>query len=305
MPRAMLLLLLLVSSTFVQAATAPPNVVASIRPLHGIAAALMEGVGEPRLLLDGAASPHGHALRPSEARALQDADLVLLVGAGLDRFVERHLAASDAPMAVAMSDVPGVRTLPLRMPGMIGHGDDGHRHGGSVIDPHLWLDPENAAAMADAVAEALIDIDPARAEVYSANRVRYLRELKEIDARAGSRLADRRDGTLISFHDGLQYFTARYGIDDAGSIAGDAERAPGARTVRSLRDRLAGGGPLCIAIEPGPEPPVLGTVLEGLPASVHRFDPLGRDLPAGAGHYGRLIVALAESTLACLEAADD
>lgn len=301
------LVLLLVLVTGIRAAAAdPPSVVASIRPLHGLAAALMRGIGEPRLLLGGTSSPHGYTMRPSQARDLQEADLILLAGAGIDRFVERHLQADGGQTVIRMSEVDGVHTLPIRAPGFAAADEHDHDHadgGSEAVDPHLWLDPRNALAMLDATALRLADLDPPNARTYERNRAEMHRRIEALDQTTADSLGPAAGRPLITFHDGLQYFTARYRLVDAGSIASDPERAPGARTILLLRERLADLGPVCLALEPGPEPPLLEPLSEGLPVVVARVDPLGRSIPAGKDHYERLIGSLAAEVLRCLTAA--
>src|SRR5690625_5946255 len=73
------------------AAAQAPRVVASILPLHSLTAAVMEGVGEPELLVPGAASPHSFSLRPSDARSLEEAALVIWIGEELELFLEQPL----------------------------------------------------------------------------------------------------------------------------------------------------------------------------------------------------------------------
>ena len=74
-------------------AMAAAKVVASIKPLHSLVAAVMEGAGEPALLVRGGSSPHNYNLRPSEARSLGEADLVFWVGEGLEGFLAKPLEA--------------------------------------------------------------------------------------------------------------------------------------------------------------------------------------------------------------------
>src|SRR4051794_27721066 len=71
-----------------QAAEAPV-VVTSIKPIHSLVASIMQGVGEPELIVDGAASPHTYSLKPSNARALQSAKVIFWVGSGLEAFLEK------------------------------------------------------------------------------------------------------------------------------------------------------------------------------------------------------------------------
>ena len=110
------------------AAAAAPNVVASVRPLHGLVAAVMDGVGTPTLLLDGAESPHSYALTPSDANALAEADVVVWVGEPLETFLERPLAAlSSSATVLTLAEHPAIMThasVPLEVRQELGI-DDG------------------------------------------------------------------------------------------------------------------------------------------------------------------------------------
>ncbi len=92
-----------------------PRVVVTIKPIHSLAAAILEGVAEPKLLLDGAASPHSYALKPSDAQALSEADAVVFVSKNLEVFLERAVAALPArARIVELEQTPGLRLLPVR-----------------------------------------------------------------------------------------------------------------------------------------------------------------------------------------------
>ena len=94
------------------AAAEPPRVVATIPPIHSLAAAVMAGAGEPTLLVRGNASPHGYQLRPSEAAAIQDADVVVWVGPDLETFMERPLGnLGTGTRVVTLLEAPGVERL--------------------------------------------------------------------------------------------------------------------------------------------------------------------------------------------------
>ena len=77
--------------TFITSVNADVKVVASINPLHSLASYLMDGVGKPDLIVDGYASPHGFAMKPSHAKMLQEADLIFWVGEDLEAFLEKPL----------------------------------------------------------------------------------------------------------------------------------------------------------------------------------------------------------------------
>ncbi len=103
-----------------------PNVVTTIKPIHSIAAAVMEGVGTPHILIDGAASPHGFALKPSQAFLLQGADAVFWVGPELTPSLEKPISSMAAKAArVEMMDADGIEHLGLRDNDQF----DSHDHG--------------------------------------------------------------------------------------------------------------------------------------------------------------------------------
>ena len=77
--------------TLFTSAKADIKVVASIKPIHSLASYLMDGVAKPDLIVDGYASPHGFAMKPSHAKMLQNADIVFWVGEDLENFLEKPL----------------------------------------------------------------------------------------------------------------------------------------------------------------------------------------------------------------------
>jgi zinc transport system substrate-binding protein len=172
---------LLLAAVAVPARAEVPRVVVSIKPVHSLVAAVMAGVGEPALLVDGAQSPHTYSLRPSDARGLAEADVVFWIGPPLETFLERPLSTlAEAARVVALVGTPG---LTLHGSGDRGHPDHGHPgdhdhpdpghedpghedpgHGGHAgMDAHVWLDVANARAMVGAIADALAATDPGNA----------------------------------------------------------------------------------------------------------------------------------------------
>ena len=124
-PFAMLTTALLTTS-----AMAAPNVVASIKPVHSLVASVMAGLGEPTLIVKGSASPHTYALKPSDAGALESADIVFWTGHGMELFLGDALdtLATNATV-VELADSPGITLLPVREGGAFeahSHEGDGH-----------------------------------------------------------------------------------------------------------------------------------------------------------------------------------
>jgi zinc transport system substrate-binding protein len=133
-----MLLALAASLTMSTAAFAEvPSVVASVKPLHSLVAAVMGDLGTPSLIVDGSASPHTYSLKPSDARALQQADIVFWTGHGLELFLEDAIGTL-APNAtvVELAETPGIELLPPREGGAF----EAHAHDDEVQDDHAHED---------------------------------------------------------------------------------------------------------------------------------------------------------------------
>jgi zinc transport system substrate-binding protein len=288
------------------AAAAAPVVATDIAPVNSIVARVMEGVGTPGLVVPAGGSPHAYALRPSEARLLADAELVVWVGPALTPWLAGPLAAlaPDASL-VTLQDAPGVVTLPVRDGGGVeahGHaaGDD-HGHGDAGgIDGHLWLDPENAVAAAEAVAAALAAVDPEHSTAYLANAGAFASEVREQERRIDARLAPLRDRPFLVFHDAYQYFERRFGLTAAASVVLQDGVEPGVARVARIREQAQEDGIVCAFSEPAFEPKLLATVIEGSGVRTGVLDGLGASLPPGPGLYPALLEGVADSLEACL-----
>lgn len=286
-----------------------PRVVVSIPPLHSLIAGVMAGVGEAKLLIDGAASPHAFALRPSDARALAAADAVFWIGPDLETPLPRPLASlAGKARVVTIMDEPGITVFRVRGGGAWGAaaesvGEDaagGAGAGSGARNPHVWLDPRNARRIVAIAAATLAEIDPANATVYRANAARMERELTALEQELAAKLAPARGVPFIVYHDAYPYFEARFGLTTIGAFALSSATAPGARRIGELRARLVESGAACVFVEPQFEPAVVKAAVDGTGARIAVLDPLGAGLPVGAGMYAQLMRNLTDNLLACL-----
>ena len=291
-----------------QAQAQAPRVVVTLKPLHSIVAGVMEGVGTPALLVSGAASEHTYTLKPSDARAVADADLVVLVDDSFETWLRRPLAnRKDKAGILRLMGAPGVITLRLRQGGVweSDEHDHGHSHGNerAGLDGHIWLDSRNGQAIARAVGAALSRIDPARGSIYATNAAKVADEIAAVDQRIAADLAPLRDKPFIVFHDAYQYFEARYGLAAAGSITVDPERQPGARRIADIRARIADRRALCLFREPQFTPALVDMLVQGSEARSGELDPIGAAIPAGPGAYAAILRNLSSELQTCLSGA--
>lgn len=286
-------------------------VLASIKPVHSLVAAVMEGTGYPGLIVEGAASPHTYSLKPSQAEALQSARVVFWVGHDMEAFLTKPITtiAADAK-AVELEDLPGLIKLPPREGGAFeAHDDDDHAAGeasteehqhGDELDPHFWLDPVNAKVMVQAIEATLSEADPDNAAIYKTNAGKELARLDQLIVEVQAIVDPVKDKGFIAFHDAYQYFEERFGMQASGSITVNPELLPGARRVDEIRAKVAALGATCVFSEPQFEPKLVSIVLEGSKAKSGVLDPLGATLPEGPDQYFEMIRGLANSLKDCL-----
>ena len=280
---------------------AAPHVVASFAPLQSVVAGVMDGVGLPEAIIKGGASPHTYAMRPSEARLLEEAELVFWIGRDYETFLARPLAGlAGRARVVALADLPGVEKLAARSGGVWEDDGDGHAHGAGATDGHLFLDPRNMKVLAAAAAAELAKLDPANAARYAANAAKTQAMLGALDEELGAKLRPLAGKPFIVFHDAYQYLEKRYGLSTAGSITVSPERRPGAQRVQRIRDKVRRTAAICVFAEPQFEPSLVRTIVEGTDARVATLDYVGIDIPPGPSAYAAIMRGLAGALSRCL-----
>ena len=289
-----------------------PQVVVSIKPIHSLVAAVLEGVGEPQLLIKGAGSPHGYSLRPSEAQMLAKADLVIWVGEGLETFLVRPLAnlGSNA-LQLELAHHLESKMLPIREGGAWeGHGHDAHGHDKhshhahddhDELDHHLWTSPVLAKDIVRLIAEKLATVDPANAALYAANAASLTTRLDQLFHEVKEQLQPVGNVPYIVFHDAYQYFERDFGLSAVGSVTIDTERSPGVRRVQEVRSKIGELQVRAVFSEPQFQSRIVATVIEGSGAKAGVLDPLGVDLSEGPEAYFLLIRGMGASILATLQ----
>jgi zinc transport system substrate-binding protein len=278
-------------------------VVASIKPIHSLVAAVMAGVGEPALIVSGGASVHTYTLRPTDAEHLDKAQLIFWVGPVMESFLAKPLKAlAGGAEIVELDRAPGVASLKARVGGLWEKDADEPTTAvpAEEIDGHLWLDPANAKAIARVAAARLGALDPAHAGRYATNAAALERRLDALDADLKAQLAPVRGVPFVVFHDAYQYFDRRYGLDAIGSITVSPEKQPGARRNEEIRRKVSTLHARCVFSEPQFPPTLVRTVIDDTGARTGVLDPEGAALPAGPGLYAALMQALADSLVHCL-----
>ena len=284
-----------------------PRGVADIAPIHSLVSMVMDGVGQPHLLVPQNISPHHYSMRPSEAEALQEAQLVVYVGHDMSPWLEpvlETLAASAS--ALDLSKVDNIMQLAYREGTIFDdHGEEGHddhaHHDHDGVDPHMWLDPMNAKLWLYAIASELTRIDPKNADRYDENARSSSRTITLAMAQAEGHLASGKDNGFLVYHDAYQYFEKRFNRVAVGSISlGDASK-PSAKRLRELKVLFEEEGIRCVLTEPQYSSKIVDSVFGGFKPTIGVVDPIGIDLELGKTLYPELLENIALSIAQCVD----
>ena len=310
--------------SFLLIATSPVRaeikVVTTIKPLHSLIANVMDGVGEPSLIIDGSTSPHSFTLKPSHAKLLEEADLIFWVGEGMETFMERPLKSivKNAEV-VEFMEVESIEKLKFREESIFGNHDDhddhdedhedhedhddhdehaeheGHNHG--EFDAHIWLDPNNAKEMVHEIAHELGHLDPANKDKYEANAETTIQALDQLINDVSKDI--NKDAKFVVFHDAYQYFEERFGLRASGALTLNTDVLPGAKQIDEIQDVIKDRGINCIFSEPQFNSKIISTIAKDMNIKTGVFDPLGANIKSDKDLYFKLISNLVNELKGC------
>jgi zinc transport system substrate-binding protein len=315
-------------------AKADIKVVTTIKPLHSLISKVMDGVGEPSLIIEGTNNPHTFVFKPSHAQMLEEADIVFWVGEDLEAFLEKPLnSLAKNATKVSFMELTSIEKLKFREENIFddhdghedkheghddhddhdGHKDDdhddhedhdghedkheGHEHLHGEFDAHIWLDPANAKAMVLEVSHELSELDPDNKNQYEKNAAKVINSLDDLINEVDSSIS--KDVSYVVFHDAYQYFENRFGVSSAGALTLNPDVLPGAKQIVDIQDIIQDKKIKCIFSEPQYNPKIIETLANDMNISTGVIDPLGAYLEKGSEMYNELILNIANSLKKC------
>ena len=311
------------------------KVVTSIKPIHSLVSYIMEGVGSPDLIVDGYNSPHGFSLKPSHAKMLQEADIVIYVGEGLEEFLEKPLdSLAQNAVKFELLKQSGMKKLKFRERNIFeghddhddhghgkkkkddhddhddhdhdkkakkedhdDHGHDDHGHGHGEFDPHIWLDPMNAKIIIKKVTNQLSKLDKDNSSTYKSNSKKALKEIDQLIKTVKSDV--NRDAKVVVFHDAYQYFEKRFDVNIIGALTVNTDVLPGAEQLAEIREVIEHEKVTCVLSEPQFNPDIVKTIANDTNINMGVLDPLGAKLDKGKTLYFNLISNISSSLKNC------
>jgi ABC-type Zn uptake system ZnuABC Zn-binding protein ZnuA len=212
------------------------NIVTSVSPITNI----VKNIGGDRIVLSGlvpeGVNSHTFELVPSDVIKVNNADLVIIDGLGLETNVE-DIAQQ------AHSKNPKLQILKL--------GDNTITPDQWVFDfgfpkengdpnPHLWLNVVYAMKFANLTRDKLTEMDPQNAQYYSNNTNRYISLLKELDEGIlkAVQTVPPQNRKLLTYHDSWAYFAPRYNMTVIGAVQPSDFGEPTPREVARIIDQI-------------------------------------------------------------------
>ena len=315
--------------SLVSSANAEVKVVTSIKPIHSLASYVMDGVGKPDVIVDGYNSPHGFSLKPSHAKMLENADLVIWIGEDLEAFLEKPLdTIAKKAKNIEVMDLKGIKKLKFREKNIFeGHDDHGHDehkehghdehkdehkehghdehkehdghegHAHGEHDPHVWLDPMNAKVIVKEITKQLVQLDSKNSATYKANSKKALADIDKFTKNIKKDLS--KDLRFVVFHDAYQYFEKRFGIQVLGALTVNTDVMPGAEQLSEIREVIEHEKVNCIFSEPQFNPSIIKSIAKDTKVKTGILDPLGAKLDKGKNLYFDLLNNMASSFKGC------
>ena len=334
-----IILFILSFFTFFSSVKAEIKVVASIKPIHSLASYLMDGVGKPKLIVDGYASPHGFSLKPSHAKMLQEADIVFWVGEDIENFLKKPLGSiAKNAEKIELLDIKGLKKLKFRERNVFeGHDDHGHKeddhddhakkedgHDDEHKDEHGHDDDHNKEGHdehgheghAHGEFDPHIWLDPLNAKVILKEMAKHLIENDQKNAsiykdnlKKANKDLDKlvkqvkselnKDFKSIVFHDAYQYFEKRFGVNILGAFTVNTDVMPGAEQLAEIREVIEHDKVSCVFSEPQFNPDIIKAVAKDTNIATGVIDPLGATLDPGKDLYFDLISNMSKSFKGC------
>lgn len=266
------------NATSDNASTEKLKVAVTIAPLSEFVRAVGGERVAVTVIVPPGAEPHTFEPTPSLMVSLEDADLYVMNGAGLEFWMDKLIGAGKKTPLVDASN--GIELL---------EESDG------LTDPHTWLSIRNAKVQVENICAALSEIDPANSAFYATNRDAYLQNLSDLDLELSRSFeaAEAEGRIFIVHHPAWGYFARDYGLVELPLM--DNEKEPGPRYLGEVIDTARQNNITAIFVEPEYNPKTAQVIAGEMNARIISIDPLAENYLENMRFAGRSIASSLES----------
>ncbi len=291
--------------------SSPPHVLVTVKPIHSLVAAIMEGIGTPELLIAGESSPHHFQLKPSEEKKLYGAQVVIWVGGMYETSLMRRMDNVDhTAQVITISELEGIELYPYRsFKNEVGCSEnvqpccdhhhqrdlskDHHHHEISGKDGHLWLAPNNATVLVTQIAKKLAALDRKHAPYYLANSEKVIAKIHALAVELASELKDVKGRPYFTFHDFTQYFDRYFGTTCVGVVRIDPNLEPSPKHLKKIQSQIQEMNVCVLFAEPQFDDKIIKMLVKDSNIHPAQLDYLGFGLEKGPDLYFEMMRRLA------------
>lgn len=272
------------------------TIVTSMLPLYSLTSSIVEGSENIDVvnLVPANTSIHSFSMKPTDAKALEEASLVVINGVDLEVFLESYLEDISAEIVDTSKGIELIKYSEDEHEHDDDHDDDheddhedeheddheddhdDHDHVHGEYDPHIWMSPINAMQQADTIAEAIISIDPENKELYQTNLENLLVDLENLHHSFEESLSDKEVSNYIAFHDAYAYFEAEYGLSASAHLVEIPGIDPSSKQLAEIASLIREESIEVAFTEPQFSPQLLETLAADYDLEIFTLDPLGQ-----------------------------
>jgi len=261
-------------STSVNESGGKIKVVTTILPLYDIAKNVGKDLVEVKNLLPPGGSPHTYEPTVEDSKNIEDAQIIFVVGLGLDTWMEKLTSAmgkEGKKKTFTLSD--GIKTIIQKETG--GHSEEDSLETEGVVNPHIWMDPMRMKKMAENARDAFISIKPDKKEIFKQNCREYQGKLDKLDELYSEKLSQFKKKDFITFHAFMGYLAQRYGLNQVAVITTSPGQEPDPKHIAQVVEILKRYRVKVVFTEPQFSSREADAIAREINGKVAKVDPLG------------------------------
>ena len=293
------------------------GIITTIKPIDSLVSAVVGDTGKTISLIPSETSPHEFRLKPSDARALQNGNIIFYISPHLETSIVKVFETLPKNIKIInLMEETGIEHLSIRDNEAWElhdhhedekHDDhdkhaqkDEHDDHKSKDDVHIWLDPENAIKIIKKVNTELSFFFPENAKIYDENATKIINKIKSLKKQLKKELLPIKEKPYIVFHDAYQYFEKTFGLNAVGSIALEDDIASSPKQISFIKNKIIKSKASCVFQEPQFDNKLVKTVIEGTQAKIGTLDPLGFGIKEKEDFYLQLLRNMSKNLKECL-----
>lgn len=330
------IIILIIFSSIKVYATETKGIITTIKPINALVSAVVGNTGKTISIIPADISPHEFKLKPSDAKILQDGNIIFYVSNHLESSITKVFENLPKNIKIInLIEETGIEHLAIRdNEAWERHDDhekdakkhddhddhekdakkhddhddhekhakkhDDHDDHEKEDDVHIWLSPDNAIKIVKKVNKELNLFFPENAKIYNENSTKMINKISILKSELKKELSTIKDKPYIVFHDAYQYFEKDFGLNAVGSIALEDDVASSPKQISYIKNKIVNSNVSCVFQEPQFDSKLVKTVVEDTNAKVGTLDPLGVNIVGDEDFYLQLLRNMSKSLKKCL-----